>query len=156
MKNKLILSFFSIALIVLSSCANLCDYDVFYKVSKKTTSTEFLNSYEPKVKETFELTVNNEKYTIYLVNISTLMVSREIAETKRTEIKTHGQGDYVTYETKYHTQNKNHSNPYCFAFKNNHYFYSGFIFEYLRNTESGTKALGEEIYDYIYSVKGEK
>ncbi len=147
MKNKLILSFFGMALIILCSCSTIIQYDDFYKVSKKTTSTEFLSNHEDNVKETFELTVNNEKYTIYLVNISTLMVSSETTTTQRS-----ASGTTHTHTT----HNKNHSNPYCFAFKNNHYFYSGFIFEYLRNTESGTKALGEEIYDYLYSVKGEK
>lgn len=159
MKNKLLLSF-GMALIVLCSCANLCDYNDFYRVSKKTTQTEFLSTHEENIKETFELIVNNEKYTVYMVNIITLMVSREIAEPKKSEYlypKDGTPAGRTLYDRpKYYMKNKGSSNKYCFAFKNNHYFYSGFLFEYLRNTDSSTKALGEEIYDYLFLVKGDK
>lgn len=149
MKNKLLLLSPIIALIILSSCSitpNLIDYNKFYKVSKKTTQTEFLKEHDDNVENTFELTINNEKHTVYLVNIVTLIDSYTI--TTRTE-------NTATGTTRIRdTYSKRDNNPYCFVFKNNHFFFSGFIFEFRRNTDSGIQVLGNEISDHLYSKKG--
>ncbi len=148
MKNKILLLSSALALIILSSCSIttiLIDYNKFYKVSKKTTQTEFLKEHEDNVENTFELTVNNEKYTVCLVEIVTLIESYTTSRTENTATGTTRIRD---------TQNKKDNNPYCFVFKNNHFFFSGFIFEFRRNTDSGIQVLGNEISDYLYSEKG--
>jgi len=126
MNFKLILLMCSIYMILFSGCFSTSDFDDFYKVSKKTSQNDFVEKYDNKIQDTLVLTVNNEIYTIYFVDI-------KLASNQR-------------YGNLHPNENFNF---YCFAFKNNHFFYSGYLFEFMRNIDSNIRIVGNEIYDNL-------
>lgn len=133
---------FLLSALFLNSCStkNFKCSKFYDDISKSTSNEYFVQKYKDRIDSTINLTVENELYTLHILNIGTSGVSY-----RTTYRDDGGMGSSKSYE--YHSNEV--TSTFIFAFKNNQYYYSGFIYEFKRNTDRNINNLGCEISNYL-------
>lgn len=140
MKKLLLFLFLCASFPILNSCStkNFQCVGFYENVNKSTTNAQFVQDFKKHITRTLDLTVNNEVYTLYFTDMIT---SYSISRTSQNISYGNGLGTNTTYMENYQAEKA----TFYFAFKNNRYIYSGYLFEFKRNTDDNIKKLGNAI-----------
>ena len=128
-----------IPLALLISCGTSISYpDVFYKISKDISQSDFQNNYQSYIDDTMTINIENYSYKIFYAKMETFKHESITIEWK--EVQKHdgqikqvpvGKHEIITFTDKY-----------IFIFLNNNYFYSGFLYELLRHKNQQIREIG--------------
>ena len=144
MKNLLLILFLCASFPILNSCStkNFQCVGFYENVNKSTTNAQFVQNYKKSITRTLDLTVDNEVYTLYFTD---MFISNSISRTSQNISYGNGLGTKTTYMEDYRYEKA----IFCFAFKNNRYVYSGYLYEFKRNTDEKIKELGSTISQFL-------
>ena len=129
----------AISVVFLESCSTMSSPDNYYYITKKTSMDEFQKKHDRLIKDKSTVTVSGIDYQLCYVQMLTYMESS--SSTSSTAGSSFGSSREYTQ-----TSTKSVADFYIFVFKDNIYYYSGYIYELLRSSDENLKNIGIEAY----------